>query len=45
MCREKWTMLELENSKERSGKCLLGEKNFYCLNLSYIVTFQLYCSY
>lgn len=27
MCREKWTMLELENSKERSGKCLLGEKN------------------
>ena len=45
MCREKWTMLELENSKERSEKCLLGEKNFYCWNLSYIVTFQLYCPY
>lgn len=28
MCMEKWTMLELENSKERSGKCLLGEKTF-----------------
>lgn len=31
MCREKWTMLELENSKERSGKCLLGEKKLLLL--------------
>ena len=44
MCREKWTMLELENSKERSGKCLQGEKKLlllksllYC-NLSAILS-------